>query len=111
MSNCARRPPEMREFPTELERQFSQLSDGDLSAEDARRLNTLLKEDPISQEAYLDHLMLEALLESEWTGTLPATSGKTLAPPLAPDSCGSIRSPLPSMPTLRNPVRTLRSFP
>jgi hypothetical protein len=44
----------------------SKLCDGELPVDDENRLNALLSSDPIAQEAYLDHLMLEGLLQREF---------------------------------------------
>lgn len=44
------------------------LSDGSLTAEEAVQLGELLKADPIAQESYLDHLMIDGLLEREFDG-------------------------------------------
>lgn len=54
--------------PEELRRLIARLSDGTLTPEEADRLNELLRADPIAQEAYLDHLAMDALLERELGG-------------------------------------------
>lgn len=50
----------------ELRDLIAKLSGGTLNAAEAVRLNDLLKGDPIAQESYLDHLMVDALLECEF---------------------------------------------
>lgn len=52
----------------ELRELICKLSDGALTNEEADRLNALLKDDPIAQESYLDHLMIDGLLEREFDG-------------------------------------------
>lgn len=52
----------------------ARLSDGRLTTEDSRRLNELLKCDPIAQQMYLDHMFMDGLLEREFGGRI-ATSG------------------------------------
>lgn len=69
----------------ELRELISKLSDGTLDAEGAGRLNELLKDDPVAQESYLDHLMVDALLEREFVGSAAdcatsATAGAMEAP-------------------------------
>lgn len=53
------------------------LCDGPLGDQDVATLNDLLQRDPISQEAFLDHLMIDALLECEFGGakTFSAPAG------------------------------------
>lgn len=67
-------------YSRELRELVSRLSDGTLDAEGASRLAALLKDDPAAQEAYLDQLMVDALLEREFVGSIasvmaPATGG------------------------------------
>lgn len=50
---------------------IAHLSDGALSSEEANQLNQLLQADPIAQEEYLDHLLIDGLLEREFGGTPP----------------------------------------
>ena len=52
----------------ELRELIAKLSDGSLSVEEAGRLNGRLKEDAIAQEAYLDHFLIDGLLEREFSG-------------------------------------------
>ena len=47
---------------------IAKLSDGTLSATESLRLNEILKLDPIAQQAYLDHLFMDGLLEREFCG-------------------------------------------
>lgn len=61
----------------ELSRLVSRLSDGSLTPQEAARLNELLQADPAAQEAYLDHMALDALLEREFGGELPAFARQT----------------------------------
>jgi len=58
---------------------MARLSDGILSREEAGQLNRLLQADPIAQEQYLDHLLIDGLLEREFGGT-PLPLGKTILP-------------------------------
>lgn len=46
------------------------LSDGMLTPQEGAELNQLLKDDPIAQEMYLDHLFVDGLLERELVGTV-----------------------------------------
>lgn len=50
---------------------IARLSDGTLSAEEEDQLNQLLQADPIAQQQYLDHMLIDALLEREFGGALP----------------------------------------
>ncbi|MBL8797004.1 MAG: FecR domain-containing protein [Planctomycetia bacterium] len=71
----------------ELGELLRRLSDGDLSPEDAARLNELLHGDPVACERYLDHLTLEAHLRTEFGGqrldpaALPEFVRNAAAPP------------------------------
>ncbi|WP_010581672.1 hypothetical protein [Schlesneria paludicola] len=56
------RPGEVREL-------IAKLSDGTLDRDGAVRLNECLTADPIAQAEYLDHLMIDGLLEREFSGT------------------------------------------
>jgi|GEM_PF-1817648 len=63
--------------PEELRELVARLSDGSLEVGEAARLNELLKGDPIAQESFLDHLMVDALLEREFAEsalTIPASA-------------------------------------
>jgi len=51
----------------ELRGLISDLSDGGLSPAGTARLNELLRGDAVAQYAYLDHLMIDALLEREFS--------------------------------------------
>src|SRR4051794_40965525 len=95
----------MRESLSEFERQISRLSDGQLSPADAGQLNRLLKNDPISQEAYLDHLLLDALLEMEFAGaSVPAS------PPLSESTLPARKaSALPQAQSFRGRMHGLRN--
>jgi hypothetical protein len=53
---------------------IARLSDGLLTANEAVRLNSLLKEDPIAQEIYLDHMLIDGLLELEFSPVIAAFS-------------------------------------
>jgi hypothetical protein len=72
----------------ELRELVSKLSDGALGAEGARRLNELLKEDPVAQEAYLDQLMVDALLEREFVGSIAGAAQPAMAGALGGPSAG-----------------------
>lgn len=61
--------------PEDLARLIARLSDGALTLEETARLNELLRADPVAQEAYLDHLALDGLLEREFGGAPPAVRG------------------------------------
>lgn len=50
------------------------MTDGPLTAEESTRLSELLRDDPAAQEAYLDHVMMDALLEREFGGVAPAVT-------------------------------------
>lgn len=52
----------------ELRSLVCKVSDGTLTNEEADRLNAFLKDDLIAQESYLDHLMIDGLLERECDG-------------------------------------------
>lgn len=52
---------------TSLRELIARLSDGVLTEQEASRLNVLLKEDPIAQELYLDHMLVDGLLELEFS--------------------------------------------
>ena len=54
--------------PGELGRLIARLSDGTLAPVEAARLNELLRADPVAQEAYLEHLAMDAMLEREFGG-------------------------------------------
>jgi hypothetical protein len=54
--------------PGELRELVAQLSDGTAASGDVARLNELLKADPIAQEQYLDHMLIDGLLEREFGG-------------------------------------------
>lgn len=53
----------------ELRELIAKLSDGMLTPGDAARLNQVLKEDGIAQQVYLDHLLVDGLLEREFGGS------------------------------------------
>lgn len=61
----------------ELRRLIARLSDGALTPEEATRLNEILRADPLAQEAYLDHLAIDALLEREFGGAAAAAPVST----------------------------------
>lgn len=61
--------------PSELRELIARLSDGTASSGDAARLNEVLKADPIAQEQYLDHLLIDGLLEREIGGARPVSAG------------------------------------
>lgn len=46
---------------------LAKLSDGTITAEETARFGELLKQDPISQEIYLDHMLVDGLLEREFS--------------------------------------------
>lgn len=54
--------------PRELRELLARLSDGTLSKEETALLNQCLKSDPIAQEQYLDHMLMDGLLEREFGG-------------------------------------------
>src|SRR6478735_1033186 len=56
----------------EISRLIARLTDGLLDQAEAQRLNDLLLADPTAQEAYLDHVAIDALLEREFGGFIPA---------------------------------------
>jgi hypothetical protein len=61
--------------PIELSRLIAALSDGTLDEEGGRRLAGLLQADPTAQQAYLDHMALDGLLQWEFGGAAaPASS-------------------------------------
>ena len=57
--------------PGELRELVAQLSDGTAASGDVARLGELLKADPIAQEQYLDHMLIDGLLEREFGGAPP----------------------------------------
>ncbi|SFJ09752.1 hypothetical protein [Planctomicrobium piriforme] len=59
--------------PGELPELIARLSDGSLSAVEKQRLNDLLLDDPIAQEEYLDHMLIDGLLEREFGGAVVAS--------------------------------------
>lgn len=59
---------------TELRALIGRLSDDSLASDEIRRLNELLMADPIAQQEYLDHFLLDGLLEREYAGA-PAPAG------------------------------------
>lgn len=72
---------------------IGKLSDGTLTHEDASLLNEFLKSDPIAQESYLDHLMIDGLLEREFGGAVAAgRSGDTSKE--ATDRLGDLSQPV-----------------
>jgi hypothetical protein len=56
----------------ELDSLVAKLSDGTLTVDEIRRFNDLLKADPIAQECYLDHFIVDGLLEREFSGSEPS---------------------------------------
>ena len=55
----------------ELQELLSKLIDGELGAEEARRLNELLRREPAAREMYLEQVALHAQLERELGGEVP----------------------------------------
>ncbi|HEY0981646.1 hypothetical protein [Schlesneria sp.] len=83
---------------TPLRELLSKLTDESLAVDEVKQLNTLLRNDPISQQQYLDHMLIHGLLEREFqqpeTGLIQsseflsvpeplptATDGTTVVPP------------------------------
>ena len=69
----------------DLRELVARLSDGVLTAQEASRLNALLKEDPIAQELYLDHMFVDGLLEREFGQTVPEISPTVVLSSLVKD--------------------------
>lgn len=65
---------------SELRDLIARASDGTLTPVDGERLTELLKADPIAQEMYLDHMLIEGLLERELGAALPAAVKSPLPP-------------------------------
>jgi hypothetical protein len=87
----------------ELSRLIARLTDGELSPDEARRLNELLHADPAAQEAYLDHLAMDAMLEREYGGAAPAFA-RSPAPRELPRSRGGLLTRLGLRSLFRAPV-------
>lgn len=60
----------------EIRELIARLSDGTLTTEDSRRLNELLQQDPIAQQAYLDHMFMDGLLERELGNRVTASASE-----------------------------------
>lgn len=69
----------------------ARLSDGLISEDEAGELNRILKDDPIAQEMYLDHLYVDGLLEREFIG-----AGAGTIPVGLPEGVLAGRSPRPA---------------
>src|SRR4051812_15761299 len=93
----------MHDSSSELEQHISRLSDGQLDVAESERLNSLLKSDPIAQEAYLDHLLIDALLEMEFAGAVVTASQES------PESALFARK-VPAVPQARSFRERLRGF-
>jgi len=67
----------------ELRGLVARLSDGELTAAEGDRLNALLKSDPIAQEMYLDHMLIDGLLDREFAAAPQGVESRPApAPPL-----------------------------
>jgi len=64
----------------ELSRLIARLSDGQLTEAERERLNELLKSDPVAQEAYLDHMAMDACLEREFGAAVPVPGRPEVRP-------------------------------
>jgi hypothetical protein len=82
--------------PAEPSRLIAALSDGTLDEEGGRRLDGLLKADPTAQQAYLDHMALDGLLQWEFGGAAAAVPSA-----LRPAETGPREPPEPLRPRLR----------
>lgn len=83
----------------ELRELIARLSDGVLTMHEASRLNAFLKEDPISQELYPDHMFVDGLLDLEFGPTVPETSSAVFSSSLMKgkgESGGAVKETIPA---------------
>jgi len=72
--------PDDSQTPARLSELIASLTDGSLTAAEAVRLDELLRADAAAQEAYLDHMSMDAMLEREFGGAAVTIERPAAAP-------------------------------